>query len=103
MSASPKASLRFSYELGDDDVFRGSTAEFISAEGVRAVRARLERSVARKEWLAFVLEQIRADRDAAVYAVSVRQPSGSSRVYALDERTVEKIKKGELTLDDMTL
>lgn len=102
MSESPKAKLRFSYLLGDDDCFRGG-ADFFDAKGARTSRGQLERPLSRREWLGFVLERIREDREAEVYDVSVRQASGASRVHVLDERTVAKIKKGELTLDDMLL
>ena len=101
MSASPKVSLRLSYQVDVDEAFTGA-AELVRDNAVVAERGRLFRPVARRDWLAFVLEHIGAETEAETYTVAVHQ-SGASRLYTLDDRTVRKIKAGELTLEDLVL
>lgn len=103
MSESPKVdSLVFAYRRLPDGTFEGRVETRDNNTG-RSLRPPLSVALQRPEWVRFVVEQIRSHADIERVSVELVKPDSTVYLYALDARTVSRIKDGTFEAEDLVL
>lgn len=102
MSASPRAECVFRYARDVEGVYRGSS-QVVEPDGTRSTRPALQVVLSRPEWVKFVVETIKLLPEATAVVFDLTKPDSTTYRHVFDPRTVDKIKREELSLDDLIL
>ncbi len=99
---SPKAELIFEYRRDVAGVYEGSLS-VVEHGAPSSARPPLHVVVRQPEWIRFVVEQIKAHRDASRVSFMLTKPDKTTHKYQFDPRTVEKIRNETLLVEDLIL
>lgn len=94
MSESLKADLLFSYTLSPEGFYDGSAIYQGEPEVLLGDRA---------EWVRFVVRMIRCSVPGTAVAFVLKRADGTPYHYRFDQRTVDKIRSDELSVEDLLL
>lgn len=99
MSASPRVELVFRYVRDADGLYAGS-ARVEDASGAHP--ARPFHAGTREAWVTFVYSTLRELAPTQV-SLELTRKDGTTYRHVVDARTVERIKSGDLGLEDLVL
>ncbi len=102
MPESAKAELVFQYRRTEDGAYNGR-AEVVEPGSGQSLRPPLEVALHREDWVKFVVDQMRAHKEASVVKFKLITVGGVVREHHLAEQTVDKIRSGDLNAEDITL
>jgi hypothetical protein len=102
MSASHRAEVVFEYQRDAEGTYTGSVRIQDPDDG-DSDRPPLQVVLKHPEWVRFVVETIKQNRDIRRVCFTMRKADNTTHQYRLDARTVDQIKDETLRVEDLIL